>query len=687
VAELRGSGGTVTPCPEESKAKKQPTIWKHAEAENVAKLCISDMMTSGAQTKANPKNLQWRGNYLCLASETSSTIPTRILQQAFNRRNITDQEALSNGLCLYRLGGSAGEKQYPVLVLEPQNPLMQAQAAKAINFKVSTTGTVVHDINKNELLDIQKGGAPPSVHKIKTNGLLEAVLRCLSLILEKEQPACFQADSVWHRILSQSKTAALNIEEIPKKLWDPLSEMLEPSTCDGIHSILHVFEHVVLHLGISHLFLPSESSSCSLEKVVKLGKSETTIKFEEAIAARLRCGENEIATPRVLAVSKQCTNLTIETEVLALDVGKSRSIQYGLGAFIVCEQSDYTSYVKNQSFYKVNDNTQRKQTKTALTVLNKNQAFLLFVQDIASSPSEAGTCVGAHCDFLSKTQHSKAKEPKLSIQAISSAQLPLRTYMSATAASAPAKKNQINLTAEILKRIEVCNKYHDTEIGPVPIAQCAAINLSYDANLDMHLEHFRRHQMDLKSEDRLECSAAKGELSEKIITCSLAHQTRPEFKRYQEKSAWVFIDELCEKLRTSTGYTHSLQSLELDRENIMHAFNKPSTSTYETKYLQYIENRGMALMEAVKYHNDFYKKKKNAGCLIRALHIPDTTETSYSNLVRGEQTTDFKQTTYAYLLYGMLAAGKHVMQELVIYLPVSANERQNILQILCGLQC
>ena len=128
VAELRGSGGTVTPCPEESKAKKQPTIWKHAEAENVAKLCISDMMTSGAQIKANPKNLQWRGNYLCLASETSSTIPARILQQAFNRRNITDQEALTTGLCLYRLGGSAGERQYPVLVLEPQNPLMQAHS-------------------------------------------------------------------------------------------------------------------------------------------------------------------------------------------------------------------------------------------------------------------------------------------------------------------------------------------------------------------------------------------------------------------------------------------------------------------------------------------------------------------------------------------------------------------------------
>ena len=90
-------------------------------------------------------------------------------------------------------------------------------------------------------------------------------------------------------------------------------------------------------------------------------------------------------------------------------------------------------------------------------------------------------------------------------------------------------------------------------------------------------------------------------------------------------------------------------------------------------------------MVAVKYHNDFYRKK-NAGCLIRALHIPDTTKTSYSNLHSGKQTPDFKQTTYAYLLYGMLAADKHIMQELVIYLPVSANERQNILQILCGLQ-
>ena len=672
------------PCPEESKAEKQPTFWKHAENENVAKLCISDMMTSGAQTRANPMNLQWRGNYLCLASETSSTIPARILQQAFNRRNITDQEALTTGLCLYRFGGNAGERQYPVLVLAPQNPLMQAQAAKAINSKVSTTGTVVHDINKNESLDIQKGGAPPSVHKIKTNGLLEAVLRCLSLILEKEQPACFQADSVWHRILSQSKTAALNIEEIPKKLSNPLSEMLEPSTCDGIHSILHVFEHAVLHLGISHLFLLSESSSCSQEIVVTLGKSETTIKFEEAIAARLRCGENEIATPRVLAVSKQCANLTIETEMLALDVGKSRSMHYGLGAFIVCEQSAYTSYVKNDGYYKVNDIIQRRQWRTARTVLKKNQAFLFFVQDSASCPSlaEAGKCDGAHGDFLSKRRHLKAQEPKLSIQAISSTQLPLRTEVSATAASAPAKKNHINLPVEVLKRIEVYNKDHYTEIGTVPTPQCAAINLSYDPKLDLHLDSFRRYQMDLK--DQLVSCAAKGELSG-IITCSLAHQTRPEFEKYQEKSAWVFIDELCERLRTSTGYTHSLQSLELDHENIMHAFNKPSTTTYETKYLRYIKNRGMALMVAVKYHNDFYRKK-NAGCLIRALHIPDTTKTSYSNLHSGKQTPDFKQTTYAYLLYGMLAADKHIMQELVIYLPVSANERQNILQILCGLQ-
>jgi hypothetical protein len=106
--------------------------------------------------------------------------------------------------------------------------------------------------------------------------------------------------------------------------------------------------------------------------------------------------------------------------------------------------------VKNDGYYKVNDIIQRsllrRQWRTARTVLKENQAFLFFVQDSASCPSEAGTCNGAHSDFLSKTQHSKAKEPKLSIQAISSTQLPLRTDVSATAASAPAKKNQINLT-------------------------------------------------------------------------------------------------------------------------------------------------------------------------------------------------------------------------------------------------
>ena len=42
----------------------------------------------------------------------------------------------------------------------------------------------------------------------------------------------------------------------------------------------------------------------------------------------------------------------------------------------------------------------------------------------------------------------------------------------------------------------------------------------------------------------------------------------------------------------STGFTHSLQSLELDPDKIKHAFNKPP-ATPETCYSQYIANRGM----------------------------------------------------------------------------------------------
>ena len=684
MAELRGSGGTVTPCLQAPMAKKQPTIWNHPDALNVVKICITDMMKSKVRNP-DPQALQWRDDYLCLASEPSSKIPAHILTQAFSRRNIIDQEALATGLCLYRAGGTGETKQYPVLVLASQNPQMQSQAVNPINQKVSTADPVEHNIKKKGTRESVKGVAPPVVHKFKTNGLLESVLRCLSLILVNEQ-SCSQPDSLWYKILSQisSKTEKIDVEEIPEILLGPLWEVLEPSNCGGIHSILHVFQHVVFQLRISHLFLPSESSNHSQEIVIKLGNSGgEAMKIEEAIAARLRwtprCGENEIATPRVLAVSNLCPNLAIETEVLVLDAGKSKSIHYKLSAFIVCDGRGYSSYVKDEGYYRVNGQKQRRQWKTTRSVLSGNQAFLVFVQDSASS----GTYASAHSDFLS-SQHSEAKDPEIGIQAISSGQLPLRTDVSATTATA-LKKNQIKLLTEVQSRIQVCSICHEAGTGPVQIAQCAVLNLPYNADLDVHLDHLRRYQMDAKREGL--CCPARKELSQHLITCSLALQNRPQYEKYQEKSGWVFIDKLSEKLRTSTGFTHSLQSLELDLCNILHAFNKPvaTATTPETKYLQYIQNRGMALMEAVKYHNGFYKKKES--CLIQALQVPDTIGTSYSNQFTGKRASDLKQTKYAYLLHGMLAAGMNEMQDLVIYLPVSANERQNILQILSGLQC
>jgi hypothetical protein len=87
-------------------------------------------------------------------------------------------------------------------------------------------------------------------------------------------------------------------------------------------------------------------------------------------------------------------------------------------------------------------------------------------------------------------------------------------------------------------------------------------------------------------------------------------------------------------------------------------------------------------MEAVKHHNKFFALNHSQ---FQALQISsDTTESFYSKQLRGVKKEEFKQATCAYLLHGMLA-GIKTMQHLVIYLPVSADERQSILQVLCAI--
>jgi hypothetical protein len=338
---------------------------------------------------------------------------------------------------------------------------------------------------------------------------------------------------------------------------------------------------------------------------------------------------------------------------------------------------------KSSNYYEINgQKTNRKQWKTAKRELALVHAFLLYYQDRASLPSAAANQVGRHgAPLLSR--HSRAIGPEPSALSGPQPLLSPCASVSAKAASVPAKKDQIKLSAEVLDRIQVSSSDHHDGGGGGQIK--IAINLPYDAELDFEVRDFRYDQMNHSTPMQV-CHRPRTVLIA-TITRSLALLTSPEYEKVKTDSGWVFIDELSESLRASTGFTHSLQSLELDLCNILHAFNKPvaTATTPETKYLQYIQNRGMALMEAVKYHNGFYKKKES--CLIQALQVPDTIGTSYSNQFTGKRASDLKQTKYAYLLHGMLAAGMNEMQDLVIYLPVSANERQNILQILSGLQC
>lgn len=99
----------------------------------------------------------------------------------------------------------------------------------------------------------------------------------------------------------------------------------------------------------------------------------------------------------------------------------------------------------------------------------------------------------------------------------------------------------------------------------------------------------------------------------------------------------------------------------------------------------------MSLMEAVLYHNHFYARQVD--CQIQALQVSDTANLEiltskqvqfHLRLLREEEKVIFRQKTYAYLLHGMLA-GMKKMPELVIYLPVHANERESIFKIMRGI--
>ncbi len=96
----------------------------------------------------------------------------------------------------------------------------------------------------------------PVGRNIDTKGLLNSVLRCLSLIVKNEQPSPgpSQEDPVLNHVLNQKEPADINIDDIPKEILDYLHEILDPSNCTGITPIISVFEHIVQCLKISHLF-------------------------------------------------------------------------------------------------------------------------------------------------------------------------------------------------------------------------------------------------------------------------------------------------------------------------------------------------------------------------------------------------------------------------------------------------
>ncbi len=706
------TGGLDKPSLQSSE--QHPEIWKNKDAGRAATDCIAAMMR-GDQKIDDRTRVQWRGRYLCLVSETSLNIPTRILEQVFHRLNIGDEPALHTGMRLYRIGE---EKSSTVLVLAPRKPSTEQQAGSA------TCSPSAHIPNSN-----------------LENGLVESVLRCVSHILKtnSRRPALSQSGSLWHKLLSSIETEDIRFEDIPRDLLTPYltSEILDSVISGGMLPVIHLFQHVVSCLGISYLFVNSESKSSSQEIVIMLETPELkNLNFEQAIAEHVQLRQNKIATPRVLAVSAQCPCLKTGNGELELDTGGSKSIIYQLDACIACPGNAYSSYVREMSYYKVNNAEKRNQWRTIRKLLSQNHAFLLFVQDSASSPSEVEVKVGNQGALLSmaKPQHEKSSAQHGSTtqgqqelrheetgeeagcvaggdgggwrkqgvwqkttgwggsRALGRSSLSHGTSQSLAATAAPAPAKYVTLdfeqTAEIEKRIQVSS---ENPVGK--IAQCASINLSYEDACEIALQDLRLDQTEdhCGSESKPACHQARTVLSNVAIESSLAVLTRPNHRVYGQTAGWIFIDQLCKKLRNSTGFTHSLQSIDLNVDEIQREFKAGSRPIHETAIFQYMEDRGMALMQAVQYHNDFYNKKVD--CQIQALQVSVITdsETSYSKyvenylrLLQEEQKVIFRQKMYAYLLRGMLARLKK-MPELVICLPVLENERQSIFEIMRGI--
>ena len=655
---MKKSGGA-----EASMAENQSEIWENVHASEVAEYCIREMMKSiDLSSEPATGRVMWKGDYLCPTESQDTRIPTHILQNAFQVFNITDAEALSTGMRLFR----NDKGPVPVLILAKKSKKsFKADNRRRVSFAKPAVQT--HKIRERKLAfpnNSPAGGALPDMHKIKSSGLIEPVLRCLRLILNQEkcsqpEPACSQPEPSWYQISLQDETADKIVEKIPQNLLVPLNDILDPTNIAGIPSILNIFEHVVKCLHISHLFTPSEI-------VIKLGDSELkSSDFQKAITARLRSKNSMTAMPRVLAVSiqRQCSEWNGDT--LVLEAGNSRSIHYSLGAFILYEDGVYTSYVRDGRYFKVNDEEQRKQWRSVRVKIGESQ-FLIFVQDEASHTSEAGIDLQGHRD-LSSSQHSKAKV-QVRVEQLAPALLQTSSTVTATNSSAPEMRNEVKLPdlKEALSRIQVC--------GPIQIDQCAVINLPYDEKFNVHLDCFRSKQTEPNFCIPLHDSAQTQLFQNLITPRSLAFQARPNCNMDGEKADWVYIDELCDKLRTSTGFTHSLQSLELNTEKIHYRF----TQSDET-YLKYIADRGMDLIHAVQYYNTFYRKK-DAYCLIKALTLPDTKGAKFSTMTtRGSRQPVPMLTIYAHLLHGMFAS-MHQMPEFVIRLPVSESERQEIIE-------
>jgi hypothetical protein len=700
VAESNVSGGLYGPSLQSSG--QHPEIWKNESADRVAIDCIEAMMIGDEKTD-DLSRLIWRDHYLCLANEASWNIPTHILKKVFYNRNISDDQALETGMRLYRFGG---DKRSPVLVLAPQKPSTEQQAGSAT--------------------------CSPGAHiPYSKKGLVESVLRCVSHILKTDPrypaPSKSVSSSLWHKLLSSidSETGDIRFEDIPK-LEDLLppnlkSEILHPINSGGMPDstppVIHLFQHVVSCLGISY-HVNSESKSSSQEIVITLEAPELKHReFVKAIAEHVQLGQNKIATPRVLAVSAQCPHLKVSE--LELDIGGSKRILYHLDAFIACQENAYSSYVREASLYKVDTQGKRRQWKTIKQILSQNHAFLLFVQDSARSPSEVEVQVGNQGARSSTTKPQKSSaqpgsktqgqqkllqqksrrtpsevEVQVGNQDACSLMVELpkssaqpgsnqgQQKLHATAAPEPAEDVTLKFkqTAEIEKRIQVSSENPEGKI-----AQCASINLSYQGACKTALQELRFTQLEAYelSGGKPACHQARPVLSDKAIKRSLAVCTRPGHRVYDQLAGWIFIDQLCEKLRKSTGFTHSLQSLDLKVDAIQREFKAGSRPIHEAAIFQYMADRGLALMQAVEYHNDLYNKEVD--CQIQALQVSVITdpETFYAKYV--SKSLIFRQKMYAYLLHGMIA-GMKTMPKLVIYLPVLENERQGIFEIMRGIQ-